>query len=919
MSRHLEKVLAHAEADLATAGRGSSTDLLALYRKFLKIEEHRLQMRHRAGDGGREIARKRVDLLDIILQHLFQAALEEAGISKKEPRLAIIAIGGYGRGELNPCSDVDVMFLHAGANKPAKAEAVAIEKILYLLWDVGFKVGYSVRSVAEAIRQANEDLMSKTALLESRLLTGEPGLYEQFHERFLKQCVRGKEREYIHWRIRNQAERHEKQANTVYLQEPNIKTGCGGLRDYQNLLWVAFFAERVRTTAEMVALKLMSEPERRMLERAYDFLLRIRTELHYLTNRSTDILTLYFQGQIANRMQYPQKNILRRSEAFMKDYYGHARNIFLTCQTVSDRMALPRVERKTAAAVALHFLARRPKQLEEFDGFCAENGMIHPAGRDIFRAQPQRMIRVFQHAQQRGLALSPELQQMIRRRLDLVNRTFQYSRAARETFEAILSRKGQVGRTLRLMHEVDFLGSYLPEFGRLTCLVQHEFYHRYTADEHTLVCVEKLDGVIDTEDAKIADYRLLFQKLEDPYILYLALLLHDTGKASNSRHHEDASALNAQRVSRRLQIGPERRKQLIHLVDHHTTLSITAQRRDLDDPETVRQFAEIVHNQSNLDALMLLTLADGMGTGDEGWSDWKESLVWRLYRSTSRYLADGEAYTAEDNEIRLRLKAEAQARLPSDFGQEIDAHFQYMPDRYYRMFDGHEVRRHLRMFRTFLESSYREKKGGMAKALRWIDHDDRGHTELLVCTWDQRQLLARLAGVLALAELNILSADVFTRGDNLVLDIFRVCDTRLHPVSSERDRRLVERLLNESLLTSNDLIAEKLQAREKDGTFYLAPEVEFPTRITVTNELHPLYTLIEVVTPDRLGLLHDLLSDLSDFDITIQLSRITTEKGAAIDNFYVTDTHGQKVAETLLPDLQERLTKSATGVTIKAA
>jgi len=914
MSRHLDKVLAHAETELANAGRRSTSDLLAMYRKFLKIEEHRLKLRQKAGGGGRELARKRVDLLDVVLKHLFTTALEQVGISKQAPKIAIIAIGGYGRGELNPCSDVDIMFLHTASSKPGKDEAEAIEKILYLLWDVGFKVGYSVRSVSEAIRQANEDLMSKTALLESRLLTGEETLFTQFQERFMKQCVRGKEKEYINWRIRNQAERHAKYNDTIYLQEPNIKSGCGGLRDYHNLLWVAFFAERVRSTSEMVSLKLMNESERRMLERGYDFLLQIRTELHLLNKRSTDILTLYFQGQIANRLQYPQKNILRRSEAFMKDYYMHARNIYLTCQTIFDRMALPRVEEKPATVVPLHFLARK-KKVEQFDGFCSENGLIHSAERDVFKAQPQRLIRLFQHAQQRGLTLSAELQQLIRRRLTLVNRTFQYSRAARETFEAILSRKGEVGRALRMMHEVDFLGAYIPEFGKLTCLVQHEFYHRYTADEHTLVCIEKLDQVIDTEDPKIKDYRLIFQKIEDPYILYLALLLHDTGKASNSRNHEDQSALNAQRVARRLQINPERRRQLILLVDHHTTMSFTAQRRDLDDPETVRQFAEIIKNQANLDALMLLTLADGKGTGDEdSWSDWKESLVWRLYRSTSRYLADGEAYTSEDEEIRRRLKEEAVARLAKDFAEEIDAHFQYMPDRYFRMFDGHQVRRHIRMFRTFLEKTFSNRAGALPTALRWIDHPERGHTELLLCTWDRRQLLARIAGSLALAELNILSADVFTRGDNLVLDIFRVCDTNLGVVSSDRDRRKVEKILAESLLRIDDDLTAKIRAQRDDDSFYLAPGVEFPTRITVTNEMHPHYTLIDLVAPDRLGLLHDLLCALGDLDITIQLSRIATQKGAAIDSFYVSDLRGGKVSEADLEMIQFRLTEAATGV-----
>jgi len=920
MSRHLEKVLAHAEKELASAGKNKTTDLLSLYRRFLKIEDHRLRLRHQAGGGGREIAQQRVALLDIVLRHLFVTALEEIEKKPEEVGLSILAIGGYGRGELNPFSDVDIMFLHDGKTKPSAETSAVVERILYLLWDVGFKVGHSVRSVPEAIRQGNEDLMSKTALLEARLLTGQKMLHAQFEERYIKTCVKGREREYILWRIRNQKERHVKHNGTVYVQEPNIKNGCGGLRDYQNLLWVGYFAERVRNTAEMVGLKLLNEAERRSLEQAYDFLLRIRTELHYVNKRSADILTIHSQGQIANRLGYPQKSIIRRSEAFMKEYFQHARNIYLISQTAFERMVFSRAEEKSPASIALHFLAKKPKPPEVFDGFCSEKGLIFPAVRDVFRSQPGRLMRVFQHAQQRELALSPELQQLIRRNLKLVNRTFQYSRAARETFEAILSRKGVVGRTLRMMHEVDFLGAYLPEFGGLTCLVQHEFYHQYTADEHTLVCIEKLDRVIDTEDPKLANYRLLFQKIQDPFILYLSLLLHDTGKAANSRHHADASALNAQRVARRMQITPDRRKMLILLVDHHVTLSETAQRRNLDDPATTVTFSGIIKNQGNLDALMLLTLADGMGTSDQGWSDWKESLVWQLHRATIRFLSEGESGDASGEGRRQELRDEVRKKLAKDFASEIEAHFQYMPERYFRMFDGAEVGRHIRLFRGFFEKEVLEMtKDEVSVAIRWLDHPERGHSELLVCTWDRRELLARIAGAISLAGLNILSADVFTRGDNLVLDSFRLCDASLGSVQSEKDKRKVESVIFESLQTLEFDFKSRMDAdRKSRKSLTPAPEVEFPTKITISNEMHPHCTLIEVVTPDRLGLLHGLLGDLSAMDINIELSRITTEKGAAIDSFYVTSAKGGKLKESQLAQLQERLTHSAAGVPLRS-
>ncbi len=319
----------------------------------------------------------------------------------------------------------------------------------------------------------------------------------------MKRCVRGHEKAYILERVTNQAERHAKFGGSVFMQEPNTKNGCGSLRDYQNLLWVAFFKEGVPSTAGLVQKKLLTEAERRQLDRAYDFLLRVRTELHYLNKRGTDVLSLVFQGQIANSFNYPQKNILRRTEAFMREYYQHARNIFHLTELLAERLCLSELEAKRSGLLGL--LPSRRKPVEHFDGF-------HSRGRPDLRGQPRRfqpgpLPRSCASSSTRSSGTCgsrPELQQLVRRRLQLVDRTFQYSRAARETFSAILSRKGEVGRTLRMMHTVDFLGRYIPEFGELTCLVQHEFFHRYTADEHTLVCIEKLDSLIDTSDAEAA-------------------------------------------------------------------------------------------------------------------------------------------------------------------------------------------------------------------------------------------------------------------------------------------------------------------------------------------------------------------------------------------------------------------------------
>lgn len=912
-----DRVFAHASRQLAAVEGLRPGEQLPAYRRFLKIEEHRLRLRHRAGGGGLETCRARVELLDILLRQLFTHAWDAARQRDDRapgPPVALLAIGGYGRGELNPFSDVDLLFLHdlPATGRAREAADDLVQQVLYLLWDVGFKLGHATRSVPEAIAHANKDNVSKTALLEARHLAGPTELWEGFRERFLRQCVRGKAQAYLRWRQEDQAERHRKFSQSVFVQEPNLKAGVGGLRDYHNLFWSAYFVHGQPSPASLVELKLISETERRELARAHDFLLRVRTELHYLNGRALETLTLAFQGQIADRFAYPGRTILKRSEAFMKDYYRHTRALHLITDTAFGRLCREADAVDPAPGLLDRLLLRRHALTERFDGFIAREGLLHAERRDIFHEDPFRLLRAFAHLQERGLNLSPELAQLIRRRVRLVDRTFTYARAAREIFFKILSHRGQVARVLRQMHEVNLLGRYVPEFNGLTCLVQHEFSHRYTADEHTLVCLEKLDALV-TDPAtaeRFPEYRQLFDGLADPAVLYLAILLHDTGKATNARHHAEASAFFAQKAAARLQMAPEARRELILLVDHHMTLSQTAQTRNLEDPDTVAEFTGVVKNRVNLDALMLVTLADGQGTSDEGWSDWKESLVWQLYRATNRWLAEGaEEYRASLQQREVRRVA-VKTRLGPGWEDEIGAHFGLMPDRYFESFNGDAVAEHLQLLRRFFA---RQVGGGEARealtfAVSWTPQPGRGHTEAVFAGWRWRDGLTRIAGSFAAAGLNILGADAFERDDELSLNVLRVCDDRRRAVMDPRDFALVEKTLAAALSEEEFDFAPLLQKARRRAKGSLcsgattsrrpqAPEVIFPTRIVTRDAPARRYTLLEVQTADRLGLLHDLLAALNRLDVRVALSRVATEKGGAIDSFYLTDLEGRRIAD----------------------
>jgi [protein-PII] uridylyltransferase len=464
-----------------------------------------------------------------------------------------------------------------------------------------------------------------------------------------------------------------------------------------------------------------------------------------------------------------------------------------------------------------------------------------------------------------------------------------------------------VGRILRMMHRVDFLGRYIPEFGQLTCLVQHEFLHRYTADEHTLVCIDKLDALTETNEPKLIPYRNLFEQLADPLVLYLALLLHDSGKAVG-RPHSEASALFAQRVAARLQLSSEQRKSLIRLVDHHLTLSRMAQQRNLDDPATVMEFAQIVKDQKNLGALMLLTLADGQGTSADAWSDWKESLVWQLFHDTSGYLADRKSYYEQTRIARESLRTSVAENLSLDYAEEIDAHFEYMPDHYFRATNVPEIVEHVKLFRSFLENVASAREFPFKPAIKWKVVAEQGHTVMTFSTWERERLLAKVAGSFSVVPLNILSADIFPRGDNAVLGVFRVCDTKAQPASNPRDFELVEETLRRALEDESfDFVPSIEKAKRWSRS---APAgIEFPTRIAIDNKTHPSYTLIELQAPDRIGLLYDVLSCLDREDVLVPLSRINTQAGAAIDTLYVVDgsTHAKITDSQRIRIVQQHL------------
>ena len=867
---------------------------LELYKRFLKTEEHRILLYHRSGGSALRVSKRRADLIKILLRHLYRDAVDSSKNNK--PDVTLIAIGGFGRGRLNPCSDVDLLFLHPkGAKGLPKEASDLIESILYMLYDCGFKVGHAVRSIRETISEANTDDRTKSSMIESKMLFGDEDLYKSMMNGFYKSCIKGFEKEYLKRRLEDIRLRHLKWSQTPFLQEPHVKEGCGGLRDYHNLIWINYVRRKSTDIKDLVKSKMLTESDYKKIRKAYEFLLRVRNEMHYTQKRSTDILTLQLQGEVAVNLRYKQRGILKKIESFMRDYYTHSNNLFLIAKEIGDRFYLEEREFETKKPF-IGFLARRKYKIENFDGFVSKNNRIYPASDEVFHKNPSRLIRIFQHAQVRHLRLAPELTEIIKNNWKVINRVFRYSDSNRDTFEAILSRKGEVGGALRNMHSSGVLGRYLPEFGALTNLVQHEFFHRYSADEHTIRVTEELDKLAVGDDKRNRLYRGLYNEIEDPFVLYLAVLLHDAGRALNSSNHEDASATLAQSVARRFSLKTKRRKLLLFLVNSHLELWRTANTKNIDDPSTIIKFAKMVGSIRSLNYLMLLTYADSRGTDLKSWTETKEAPLRFLYHETLEYLEDADSFSARRKESQEELLKRVTEKLPQSHHSTAVSHFEKMPLRYFQRREASHISRHIKLLVDYFKD-WATSKSLPQPTLHWREIKEQGCSEFTVIWQDQHKLASCLTGALAAQKINIISAEFFSRDDEVVFDIFRVCTTNFEPVTSNNKKKNIEKLLVSGLHDEDFSYSELIQRATKELLDWHDLADQFPQRVYINNQSDEKHTLIEIQALDRIGLLHTILSVIAKFDLEVIHARITTTRGAAIDTIYVVDSEGKKITK----------------------
>ena len=924
MASLLDKIEADASARLPLPDGRRPGEELARYRDFVEMQADRLHKLHKKGGSGREVCQGRAAVIDQLLQHLLRAIMRDVmSGSQRSVRFALVAIGGYGRAELSPHSDIDLLFLH-NAERALIARAkthpylsALIDGMLYSLWDIKLKVGHSVRSVEDCVSVANRDMQSKTSLLEARFIAGDRELYGRLSTVFLARCVRGFEDEYIAARIEDQETRRAKHGGSACMQEPNIKSGCGGLRDYQNLLWMAFFKYRTRTLGELERRELVSATEREQLESAYDFLLRVRNAMHIETHRASDVLVRSLQPVIAAAMGCGDRSPVKRIEGFMHEVYIHLRNVHLITRTLEQRLALlPHAVRRLPSFRDLIRNGRRRVQQQVADGFRFGAGEIRAVNNQVFREEPTRLMRVFFYAQQRGLRLHPDLAQSIRNQLSLVDRDFHRNEHVGRTFLEILNQRGNVAPVLRTMHDVGFLGRYLPEFGRLTCLVQHDFYHQYTADEHTLACIDHLDRIWEAKTPPHANYSEIFQSIERPFILYLALLLHDAGKAERSGQHSEIGAEVALGVARRMHLDGAVTHTLRLIIEHHLLMASISQRRDLDDPAVIRQFAAQVQSVENLKLLALHTVADSLGTSDKLWNGFKDALLVQLYRAALEVLTGATRFIRAAEKEREVLLEEVRGLLPAEVQEEeVEAHAAKLPPRYYQIHSAEEIATDLRLVHEFMRRQMTEVDQALVPVVDWHNEPDRGYSVVRICTWDRSGLFSKISGALTAAGLNISSAQIFTRDDGIILDVFYITDSRNGLPAGPEARDRFEKILVNALAGDVDL--EQLIARRKSPgpLYHFSEDDRISPAIRLDNDSSEEFTVLDLETEDHIGLLHAVSRVLTELDLDITLAKIHTEKGAAIDSFYLRERpKGKVLGAARQAEVIRHLRKAITGL-----
>ena len=866
------------------SGQGAPSELVPAAKDFL-ADARTVQLEaHRAGVAASAVARLRSDSIDLVVESLHARAGAAAS------GLSMVATGGYGRAELCPLSDVDLLVLVPDHDARTKA---AVESILYPLWDLGLKLSQSVRTVEECLEHAVEDLYLRVALLEARPICGDRTSFRRLAEGVGPLASGPAMLPFARTLVESQRRRREKAGGSAYLQEPDLKNGVGALRDVQGCLWLARLHSGAAGPEGLRLSGLISERDCDKFVRARDTLLRLRHELHFQSTRPTEQLSLERQDAVSQGLGYPG-SLKERIGAMMQEYFDAA-DLVRRCVQLVESGVLGEPEPEGWG---------RPV---EVDGFRIVPGGVASALHSlVFQEQPARLVRLFRLCQVHEARPDRALSVLVREAVHLLTPEVATSESSTGAMRAMLTEAGRVHGAFDALREHGLLYRLLPEFRGMHCLVQFEFYHRWTADVHTLRCLRELDTIYEGGTDVDRGYREVLLGCEAPSLLYAILLLHDIGKVDGIAGHAERGAPVAEAVLERLGFDAREREFAAAVVRLHLTMGIYWQRHDIDDPANVDRFAALCGEEQVLRYLYVHTRCDALGTSPDLWTDFKDGQHFTLYR---RALAKLSGVPGPDvEEERARLREETRALVGDRVGaDELEAHFSGMPDGYLLHASAEEAAHHLQMIHRLIATVFiADAEESLMPIVEWVDDVGAGQSAVTVVTWDRAGLFSRLTGAFAVAGIDIVSCHAFSRADDVAIDFFRVS----LPAGREGESKSAfGRALTESLLGGVDLLSQVAQAEAR--AFETAPRrrtrVQMETSVEVYFDTDLGRTVAEVQCTDRLGLLYRFGRAIRHAGYAITFANVATEQGIALDTFYLVPQKGATHAPAAPESLSEAL------------
>jgi [protein-PII] uridylyltransferase len=798
-------------------------------------------------------------------------------------RMAIIATGGYGRGLLAPFSDIDLLFLLPYKQTPW-GESV-VEYMLYLLWDLGLKVGHATRTVEQCLKLSRADMTIRTALLDSRLILGDAGLFEELVTRFEREVVRGTAREFVEAKLAERDERHRRAGESRYRVEPNIKDGKGGLRDLHTLHWLTRYLYG-DGAGDAVEAKVFTAEEYATFRRCEDFLWAVRCHLHFLTGRPEERLTFDVQQAMAERLGYVERRGLRAVERFMKHYFLVAKDVGDLTTILCSALEIQQHKSSPGLTRFLNPLGWRTRRtIRATSDFRFDNGRLNVANADVFKRDPVNLIRFFARAEETNAFFHPDAVRLLRRSLRLIDDRLRNNPEANRIFLDLLCSATNSEPTLRRMNEAGVLGRFIPDFGRVVSMMQFNMYHHFTVDEHLIRTVGVLSDIERGDAAEPHPLSTQIVKtIQNRRALYVAAFLHDIAKGRDE-DHSIAGARVARVLCPRLGMTPAETETVAWLIEQHLTMSSVAFSRDVGDPKTIRDFANVVQSPERLKLLIVLTVADIRAVGPGVWNGWKGQLLRALYFETEPLVAGGHTQLGARDRVAAAQEA-FRVAMPDWPNEELDGYIErHYPD-YWLKTDTRKAVEHAKLFHLAESQDRKLASIFTTDAFTAI-------TELSLLAPNHPRLLALFAGACAAAGANIAGAHISTTRDGVALDTFLLAREFEHDEDElRRARRIAETI--EQLLKGEarlgPLIAQRRERRSsRVGAFAVAPEV------LIDNAISHQLTVIEVAGLDRPGLLYELTNALSDLNLDITSAHITTFGEKAVDVFYVTDLTNKKI------------------------